>query len=95
MVGCWRAQPRRSRRVLALLGAALAGVLAALARINVYETVAFHAHDRPLFAAVSEVKLDVDEKVLAVKIHGKARAYPVRSIAYYHIINDHGIVATY
>jgi amino acid transporter len=94
----WRAQPRRWRRALATAGAVFVCVLAALARVNIYELM-FHPDDRPSFAAASGTKLDKDEKVIAVKIGGTARAYPIRNISYHHVINDVvdkvAIVATY
>jgi hypothetical protein len=94
----WRAQPRRRRRAFAAAGAAFVCVLAALARVNIYELM-FHPDDRPSFAAASRMKLDKDEKVIAVKIGGAARAYPIRNISYHHVINDVldkvAIVATY
>jgi amino acid transporter len=94
----WRSQPRRWRRVLPTLGAAFVCVLAALARVNIYELM-FHPDDRPSFAGASATKLDKDEKVIAVNIHGAARAYPIRNISYHHVINDMidrvAIVATY
>jgi hypothetical protein len=94
----WRVQPRRWRRGLAAAGAVFACVLAALARVNIYELM-FHPDDRPSFAAAFRTKLDKDEKVIAVKIGGAARAYPIRNISYHHVINDVldkvAIVATY
>jgi Protein of unknown function (DUF3179) len=48
----------------------------------------FHPDAHPLFAAVQQVKIDPDDKVLAVNLSGSARAYPIRTIAYHHIIND-------
>lgn len=98
LVGYWRAQPKRWRRVPAVLGAGIVCLFAALARVNIYELM-FHPDDRPSFAAAPQVKLDGDEKVIAVKIGSAARAYPIRSISYHHVINDvldqTGIVATY
>jgi hypothetical protein len=98
LVFYWRAQSGRWRRAFATAGAAFVCVLAALARVNIYELM-FHPNDRPTFAAASRTKLDKDEKVIAVKITGTARAYPVRNISYHHIINDVidrvAIVATY
>jgi hypothetical protein len=98
LVVYWRAQHSRWRRTLATLGTALVCVLAALARVNIYELM-FHPDDHPVFAAASRMKLDHDEKVIAVKIHGAARAYPIRNISYHHVINDVldkvAIVATY
>jgi hypothetical protein len=94
----WRAQPRRWRRAFATAGAAFVCVLAALARVNVYELM-FHPDDHPSFDAASHVKLDKDEKVIAIKIGPAARAYPIRNISYHHVINDVldkvAIVATY
>jgi len=94
----WRAQPRRWRRAFATAGAAFVCVLAALARVNIYELM-FHPDDRPAFAGASRTKLDKDEKVIAVKIGAAARAYPIRNISYHHVINDVldkvAIVATY
>jgi hypothetical protein len=98
LVFYWRAQPSRRRRAFAAACAALACVLAVLARVNIYEFM-FHPDDRPSFAAASRTKLDKDEKVIAVKIGGAARAYPIRNISYHHVINDVldkvAIVATY
>jgi hypothetical protein len=37
---------------------------------------------------VSEAKLDGDEQVIAVKIGDAARAYPIRSMSYHHVVND-------
>lgn len=95
---CWRSFSGKWRRALAAASVALLAVLAALARVNVYELM-FHPLGRPSFAAARSVKLDPDEKVIAVKIGAGARAYPIRIIAYHHIVNDlvegHGIVATY
>src|ERR1039457_7055936 len=80
------------------VGACFVFAIAALARVNVYELM-FHPDDRPSFAAASRMKLDKDEKVIAVKIGGAARAYPIRNISYHHVINDVlgkvAIVATY
>jgi len=94
----WRAQPRKWRRAFATIGAAFVCVLAALARVNIYELM-FHPDDRPSFAAAARTKLDKDEKVIAVKIGSAARAYPIRNISYHHVINDVldkvAIVATY
>jgi len=94
----WRAQPRRWRRTCATAGAVLVCGLAALVRVNIYELM-FHPNDHPSFAEASRMKLDKDEKVIAVKIGGAARAYPIRNISYHHVINDVldkvAIVATY
>ena len=97
-IGYWRAGERRWNRVLTAAGAALMVVLAFLARVNVYELM-FHPLSHPSFTAANEVKLDGVEKVVAVRVGGEARAYPIRSMSYHHVVNDvvggTAIVATY
>jgi hypothetical protein len=94
----WPVQPRKWRRILAAVGAGLVCVLAVLARINVFELM-FHPIDHASFAAAAKSKLDGGEKVIAIVVNGQARAYPIRGMAYHHIINDEvgktAIVATY
>ena len=94
----WRLQTRTSRRVLAAVGAGFVCALAVLARVNVYEFM-FHPVDHPEFTAAAQVKLDKDDKLIAVKIGGDARAYPIRTMGYHHVLNDivggTAIVATY
>lgn len=48
----------------------------------------FHPVDHPAFATASTVKLDKDDKLIVVKIGGSARAYPIRTMGYHHIVND-------
>ena len=95
---CWRAQTQWWLRILAALGAVLVCVLAGVARVNVFELM-FHPVEHPAFAAARQVKLDKDDKVIAVKIRDSARAYPIRTMGYHHVINDlvgdTAIVATY
>jgi hypothetical protein len=97
-IGHWRAQPLKWRRGLTAAGAALAIVLAFLARVNIYELM-FHPLVRPSFTAAGNVKLDGAEMVIAVRVGGEARAYPIRSMSYHHVANDvvggTAIVATY
>jgi hypothetical protein len=97
-VQCWRAARTRWKRGLAVLGAAAVFGFAAFARINIYELM-FHPVERPEFVAANATKLDGAEKVLAIRIGDQARAYPIRSISYHHVVNDRlggvPIVATY
>lgn len=100
----WPRQTRRRRRTFAAAGTLLTCAFAALSRVNVYELM-FHPDSHPVFISVRQArqapqeKIDPDDRVLAVKIGASARAYPIRSIAYHHIINDtvggEPIVATY
>ena len=95
----WRMQNRVSGRILMALGAVSVCVLAALARVNVYEQLMFHPIEHPEFAAVSAAKLDPDDKLIVVKIGTSARAYPIRMMGYHHVVNDvvggTALVATY
>jgi len=101
-IAYWRAQSRAHggmwRRLLVAVGAMFVCVLAALGRVNVFELM-FHPVDHPAFAAAAEVKLDKDDKLIVVKIGGSARAYPIRTMGYHHIVNDvvggTALVATY
>lgn len=58
-----------------------------LTNFNIFEKM-FHPYDAPVFAAASEVPVDGDDKVLAVRIGGEAHAYPVRTMGYHHVVND-------
>jgi hypothetical protein len=94
----WRSAVPRWQRLAAAVGAGLVCVLAFLARVNVYEHM-FHPIGQASFASALRTNLEKDEKVIAVKIGGVARAYPIRIMAYHHLINDVvnriAIVATY
>ena len=94
----WRAQPMLSRRRLAAAGAFLVCTFAVLTRVNLFE-IMFHPNVHPLFTPIQQAKVDPDDMVLAVKLGGMARAYPIRSMGYHHVINDvvgqQAIVATY
>jgi hypothetical protein len=87
LIGFWRVEPGQWRRIRAAAGAALVVVLAFLARVNVYELM-FHPVAHPSFLAARDVKLDGAEKVIAVRIGGEARAYPIRDMSYHHLVND-------
>ena len=98
-IAYWRAQASGFRRILVAAGALLVCVLAVLARVNVFEAVMFHPLEHPAFTAVTDAKLDADDKLIVVKIGGSARAYPIREMAYHHVVNDivggTALVATY
>ena len=83
----WLRRPRNLHGMLAVLGALAVCGVAWLSHVNVYE-IMFHPDMKPAFSAASASKLDGGEKVIAVKLGGAARAYPIRIISYHHIIND-------
>lgn len=83
----WRHAARRSRKfVLAAIPLTIA-LAAGLSRVNIFE-IMFHRIDAPAFQSAAQTSLDADEKVIAVSIKGAARAYPIRALAYHHIVND-------
>jgi hypothetical protein len=59
----------------------------------------FHPAGTPQFVSADQAKLDRDDMMLAVSIDRLNRAYPIREMAYHHVINDtlagEPIVATY
>lgn len=93
-----RLRPSRVRQAFATIALIGTVVFAALCRVNIYEKM-FHPMDRPQFTPVAETKLDGREKVVTVRIGDSARAYPIRSMSYHHVVNDAiggvPIVATY
>jgi hypothetical protein len=94
----WRSERRKLRRFFSAAGVAIVAVAAILSRVNIYEMM-FHPAGTPTVSAAAESKLDGREMVIAVKVNGSARAYPIRSMSYHHIYNDvvagEPIVATY
>ena len=65
----------------------LVAACAAMTRVNYFEWM-FHPVHQPGFEPSSQTKLDSGEMVLALNFNGDARAYPVREMAYHHIVND-------
>ena len=101
LVTAWRLlgfEAKRWRRIVLIAVAVVACGSTVLSRINIYELM-FHPADQLAFVAADQVKLDAGEMVIAVNVGGTARAYPVRSISYHHIVNDvvagRPITATY
>ena len=94
----WTRERRVLRRFFSAVGVLTMAGIALLSRVNVYELM-FHPYDRPVFSTVEQTKLDGGEMVIAVKLSNHARAYPIRSLSYHHLVNDLldgvPIVATY
>ena len=85
-VALWSGASKRKKFLLAL-GLLLAGGSAAMARLNYFEWM-FHHLRTPGFEAANTSKLDGAEMVLAVRLGDDARAYPIREMAYHHVVND-------
>src|SRR5579864_783934 len=60
---------------------------AVMSRLNYFEWM-FHPVNAPEFEAESSSKLEAGEMILAVRYGDDARAYPIREMAYHHILND-------
>ena len=96
-VGLFRGA-RRRQQALVTLGMLLVVASAALARYNYFERY-FRPVTTPQFEPAAQVQLEADEMVLAVRSGAQARAYPIRAMAYHHLVNDTlggvPLVATY
>ena len=86
MVRFWKVARVGSKILLAGLFV-LAAAGAVLTHVNIFEKM-FHPYDSPAFVSADEVKVDPDDKVLAVRVGQEARAYPIRTMGYHHIVND-------
>lgn len=85
---------------IAVSAVCVLGCVAALvfSRVNFLETM-FHPVGTPAFVPADQAKVDASDMVLAVSAGPIAHAYPVRAMAYHHIVNDYvgdtPVAATY
>lgn len=86
IVALWRSSDRW-RKALLVVAAAPVVLSAVMSRLNYFEWM-FHPVDRAKFETESASKLAADEMILAVRYGSDARAYPIREMAYHHILND-------
>jgi|SRR5579859_852150 len=77
----------RWRKIALTFVMVLVAFSAVMARLNYFEWM-FHPVDSAQFEAASASKLDKSEMVLAVRYGDDARAYPIREMAYHHVLND-------
>lgn len=88
----------RCRRWQTYAFAVLPVAVAALSFVNVFELM-FRPVLNPMFAAAKDAGVEDGDMVLAVNVGGQQRSYPVRMLAYHHIVNDRvggvAIVGTY
>jgi Protein of unknown function (DUF3179) len=86
-VSLWRGGRWWSRALVVLALVPLAGA-AWLARFNIFETM-FAPLGASRFAPAAEAGWVADgDLVLAVERNGEAAAYPVRQVAYHHVVHD-------
>jgi hypothetical protein len=98
VVFAWKRTRRWLLRSAAVLSIILAILGVFLSRANVYEQM-FHPLGVPQFASADTARVDPNDMVLAIRVRDVSRAYPIREIAYHHIVNDtlagEPVVATY
>ena len=82
----WSAVNRWRKIVLALV-MVLVAFSAVMSRLNYFEWM-FHPVPSAQFESASASKLDNGEMILAVRFGSDARAYPIREMAYHHVLND-------
>jgi Protein of unknown function (DUF3179) len=58
-----------------------------MARLNYFEWM-FHPVPSVQFESEAQSKLDAGEMILALRFGNDARAYPIREMAYHHVVND-------
>ena len=76
------------RKAIVSLAAIVMIAAAALARVNVFEKM-FRPLPRGQYAAVHDAAfVDDDDMVMTVAHAGEAAAYPIRQLAYHHVVQD-------
>ena len=77
----------RWRKIILAAAMLLVAFSAVMAHLNYFEWM-FHPVDSPQFESSSASKLGQGEMVLAIRSGSDARAYPIREMAYHHVLND-------
>jgi uncharacterized protein DUF3179 len=82
----WGAATRWRKVALATV-MTLVAFSAVMSRLNYFEWM-FHPVPNAQFESASASKLGKDEMILAIRFGSDARAYPIREMAYHHVLND-------
>jgi len=82
----WRNENKWRRGLLTAITLIVTGS-SVMSRLNYFEWM-FHPVPTPQFESESSSKLEAGEMILAVRYGTDARAYPIREMAYHHIVND-------
>lgn len=75
------------KKGLLVLGLIFAATATVMARVDYFEWM-FHPIAAPGFDPAQNAQLDSAEMVMAVRFGNDARAYPIRAMAYHHVVND-------
>jgi hypothetical protein len=68
-------------------GLCLTALATVMNRVDYFEWM-FHPVAAPGFQSVQQTRLDPGEMIMAVRFGNDARAYPIRAMAYHHVVND-------
>lgn len=95
----WRGARRWWRKAALVVFVALSMGVAWFARQNIFEWM-FNPQPGASYARVADAGfVDDSDRVIAIEVNGDAVAYPVRQIAYHHVVEDTvggvPVVATY
>jgi Protein of unknown function (DUF3179) len=82
----WSAGSKSHKFILASVMVVVA-FAAVMSRLNYFEWM-FHPVDSPQFESAAASRLDRGEMILAIRYGSDARAYPIREMAYHHVLND-------
>jgi hypothetical protein len=85
-IALWRRVSKPGKALL-VLGLVFGGAAAAMSRIDYFEWM-FHPIPAPGFESPQAANLDDAEMVMAVRFGADSRAYPIRAMAYHHVVND-------
>jgi Protein of unknown function (DUF3179) len=95
----WRRAGWAARLLLLTPAVGVALLAAGAAWVNPYEQLMFHPLGEPRYVAIQQAGVDPKDMVIAVTLGGESRAYPIREMAYHHVVNDRlhqlPIVVTY
>jgi thiol:disulfide interchange protein len=84
----WRSSLSRLQKLLVVTASILLLVAAFMARQNHFEWI-FHPMPQPGYVVIPKATHVKDsDMVLGIQIGGESRAYPVRVMAYHHLVND-------
>ncbi len=75
------------KKAILVSGMILTSAAAVMARVDYFEWM-FHPVAAPGFATIAHTSLGDSEMVMAVRFNEDARAYPIREMAYHHVVND-------
>lgn len=78
---------RQGGRAAIILGLLLVVASATMSRIDYFEWM-FHPIHAAGFTPAGDSKLAASEMIMAVRVGSEQRAYPIREMAYHHVLND-------